>query len=377
VGYNRLNTMSWSTKVIRSLLLSLVLSTLMASGMVARAEAATPTTQDAGFNLTASPLPIDLTTQPGKAVSTNLRIENSGTSPVKIKVSLLKFRASSTTGQPELLKRGPGDDYFDWVSFSKTSFTAQPGVWNDVGMTITPPKDAGFGYYYAVVFSQDSPKSTPTTVSGQLHGATATLVLLDVNAAGEKRQLSVESFTATKKVYEYLPASFNIKIKNTGNVHVIPTGDIFISRDHTHNLAVIPVNPNEGNTLPGSSRVFSADWSDGFPVYATKRDNGQIVSDKQGNPIINLKWDFSKTDKFRFGKYYAHLLLTYDDGTKDVPIDAEVAFWVIPWKLIFVAMLIPLIPALAVYFIMRRRVKKLRGKSTKYVAREHHQRDQQ
>jgi len=354
-------------RFVTTLCLLIVLST--SSLITPFAHAATPTTATSGngFNLTASPLPISLTTTPGKSISNDLRVQNSGTSPVTIKVSLLKFKASGVNGHPQLLKREPQDTYFDWVSFSKTSFTAQPGVWNDIIMTIKPTKDAAFGYYFAVVFSQDSSAIPTPTTGGKLNGATATLVLLDVNAPGEKRQLQVTSFTASKHLYEYLPATFNITVHNTGNVHAMPTGDIFISRDHKHNLAVLPINPNQGNTLPDSTRVFPVDWSDGFPVYTTERLNNQIVSDKKGNPIKKLHWDFSKTDKLRFGKYYAHLLLTYNNGTQDVPIDAEVSFWVIPWKLILLAILIPLIPAVAVYLIMRQRTKGFKNRR-KYVA---------
>jgi hypothetical protein len=39
--------------------------------------------------------------------------------------------------------------------------------------------------------------------------------------------------------------------------------------------------------------------------------------------------------KLRWGKYTANLLLVYDDGTKDVPIEGTLSFWVIPWRLIF------------------------------------------
>jgi hypothetical protein len=129
----------------------------------------------------------------------------------------------------------------------------------------------------------------------------------------------------------------------------------------------LSVNPNAGNTLPNSSRVFPVDWSDGFPLYTIKRESNQIVSDKNGKPVVQLSWDFSKTNKFRFGRYYAQLVLVYNDGSKDVPISAELSFWVIPWKLILLLILIPVVPALAVYLIMRRRVKTLRGKRGKYT----------
>lgn len=289
---------------------------------------------DTGFNLTTSPLPIELLSSPGQTVSSNLRVQNSGTAPVKIKVSLLKFKASGSNGQPELLPRQAGDEFFDWVSFSKTSFVANPGVWNTVVMTVSPPLDAAFGYYYAVVFGQDTTGAELPSSTSKLNGAAATLVLLDIKADGEKRQIALTSFSTDRKLYEYLPTNFNITVRNTGNVHLVPKGNIYISRNHKKNIAVLDVNPNLGNTLPDSTRIFQVAWSDGFPVYTTKRDNGQIVSDKEGKPVLELKYDFSKTNKLRFGKYYAHLTLIYDDGTRDVPIEAEVSFWVVPWKML-------------------------------------------
>ena len=196
------------------------------------------------------------------------------------------------------------------------------------------------------------------------------MVLLNVKTANEKKQIVVTSFTTDKKLYEYLPTTFNITVHNTGNVHVVAMGNIYISRDHKNNIAVIDVNPNLGNTLPDSSRVFSVTWSDGFPVYKKKTDNGQVISDKSGKPVMQLNYDFSKTNKLRFGKYYAHLTLIYDDGTKDVPIEAEVSFWVVPWGLILEAIAIPLIPSLIVYAIMSRRIKHQKSKIQKSPSNE-------
>jgi hypothetical protein len=321
-------------RVTLVLMLAVFIATLAGSAHSALAA-------DTGFNLTTSPLPIALTTLPGKSVATELKVQNSGGTPVKIRLSLLKFKSSGTDGQPTLEKRGPGDEFFDWVSFSRSSFVANPGVWNTVTMTVSPPKDSAFGYYYAVVFEQDnSADTTPTVTGGKLTGAAATLVLLNVQVPNEKKEMSIVSFTADKKLYEYLPTTFSIKVHNSGDIHLIPTGNIFISKDHKKDIAVLTVNENQGNVLPASNRVFSVAWTDGFPVYTLKRDNGQIVSDKKGTPIQQLDWNFSKTNKLRFGKYYAHLTLIYDNGTKDVPIDAEVAFWVVPWKLLPVAVIL-------------------------------------
>jgi hypothetical protein len=317
----------------------------------------------ADFNLTTSPLPVTLTTTPGGTISSDLRVQNSGTTPVQLKVNLLKFKANGENGQPQLLQRETGDDFFDWVTFSKASFLAEPGVWNTVTMTIATPTTAAFGYYYAVVFSEDN-SSQPTTApnANTLSGATATLVLLDVQAPGAKRQLDLVSFSTDKKLYEYLPTTFNIRVNNSGNVHAVPIGNIYISRDHKNTIAVLNVNEAAGNILPDSSRTFQTNWEDGFPVYTVKRDNGQIVSDKNGNPEQQLNWDFSKISNLRFGRYYAHLLLIYDDGTKDIPLEAEVSFWVVPWKMLPLVLLVVIMIFVGIWSTGRGVLRRVRRK---------------
>jgi hypothetical protein len=51
-------------------------------------------------------------------------------------------------------------------------------------------------------------------------------------------------------------------------------------------------------------------------------------------------------------------VLVYDNGQRDVPMEAYVSFWIIPWRLIIYALLLILGPALAVYFFMRWRFNK-------------------
>src|SRR5512141_2078777 len=75
-----------------------------------------PAHADSGINLTTSPLPVNLSANPGQTVTTNLRIQNSSNTTQRIKVSLMKFSAYGENGKPALQNRAPGDDYFDWAS---------------------------------------------------------------------------------------------------------------------------------------------------------------------------------------------------------------------------------------------------------------------
>jgi hypothetical protein len=318
-----------------------------------------------GLNVEISPLPISLNAKPGTTVSTDLRVRNSGSSPETLKVSLKTFSAEGPDGHVILHDPSPSDDFLKWVSFSKTVFNAPPGQWQTIKMKVAVPRTAAFGYYYAVQFELASP---PTRQPGaaSLQGAVAIFVLLNAEAPGASRKIEVTSFKAEHSSYEFLPVNFRVAVRNTGNVHTVPHGNIFIKRGGKQ-VASLSVNQSAGNVLPESNRIFESSWSDGFPVYVQSTDPaGEPLKDKNGKIKMKLNWDFSKVSKLRFGHYTAQLLLVYNDGQRDVPITGTLSFWVIPWRLIVSVILIIAGPALIVYLIMRRRfakrLEKERGK---------------
>jgi hypothetical protein len=310
-----------------------------------------------GINLTTSPLPVNLSSNPGQTITTDLRIQNSDSQSQKIKVSLMKFSAYGETGKPALQDRAPGDDYFDWVSFSPSVFTASPNQWQTVKMTIKVPKEAAFGYYYAVIFSPVD--QNPTGKGSKFIGSTAILVLLDVKSPNAKRSAEIANFSVNRKFYEFLPANFSVRLHNTGNVHLLPAGTIYIKRG-SKQVAAIPLNSQHGSILPNSYRVYTAAWSDGFPVYQTKQVDGRVVLDKNDQPVQQLKWNFNQVTHLKFGHYTANLLAVYDNGSRDVPLEASVSFWVIPLRLVAIVIgLLALIGGLVTYIvILRRRLRR-------------------
>ena len=344
---------------------ALLSALVIASTMIAWPQSASAA---GGFNLTLSPLPISLKAKPGETITTPLSVQNTGSEAVRLKVSLMKFGANGTAGEPSIEDPAPNDEFIKWVKFSKTTFVAEPGVLNTITMTIKIPQDAGFGYYYAATFNQDSGDQPKVKNQNAVSGAVASLILLDVDAPGSKRELQVTSFATTQKIYQYLPATFTVKVKNSGNVHAVPRGNIFVGRSGSSDfLGTLSINKEQGNVLPNSSRVFTVAWKDGFPSYEIKRQNGQIVSDKEGQPVEELKWDLGNANKLRFGKYTASMTLVYDNGTQDVPINGVVSFWVIPWIPLLILLGILVFVGLGVFFIVRsfyKRIKKV-GKKPK------------
>lgn len=318
--------------------------------------------QTGDFNLVSSPLPVILTANPGETVSADLRVKNGGSQTERLKVTLFKFKVDEN-GSVQLLNREEGDHYFDWVTLNPMEFSAAPNEWKTVKMTVAVPKEAALGYYYAVGFSRAAEAQTvpgAATLQGQL----ITFVLLEAKVPYAKRELKVSEFTADKSMYEFLPALFKVKVNNTGNLHVSPKGDIFVHRGKSQ-VAALKINPNQGNVLPKSSRTFSVEWSDGFPVYQKKEEDGKAALDKNGQQVKALKWDFSKASSLRIGKYTAKMVLVYDDGQRDVPIQGEVSFWVVPWRLLLGLLVVTILVGIGLWTTGRNLWRKLKRVKTR------------
>jgi hypothetical protein len=321
------------------------------------------------LSFTTSPVSLGINVKPGQSTSEQLKLMNNGDQAVPIIMQVKDFGADGSTGQATITDFRSTDPASKYIKFSPSTFTAQPHVWSYVTATIALPKSAQLGFYYAIVFQ---PSISIAVGQGQsaIKGDNAILMLIDTGSANETRSVEVAKFTVNKGLFEYLPANFNVNLRNNGNIFIAPVGDIFISRhaDGTGTIDTIPVNSGGGNVLPDSNRVFPATWSDGFPVFVDKYVNGKLVTDKKSNPVLSLKWDTSKVNKFRFGRYYAKLALQYNNGKEEVLLRSVVSFWVIPWKILLILAVILLIVLFGIFMFLRgiyRRIKK-RGKKKNY-----------
>lgn len=270
------------------------------------------------FKLTLSPIFLNASTRPGQPTTSTIKVTNGGSTEEHLQVGLMKFRAFDDSGRPELLDLEPNDTYAQWVSFDPPDLTLAPGRSGQVAVTFSPPSDAALGYYYAVTFRRFGTPTVSITEQTQLLGTAAVLALLEVTSPNATRQVAAVEFSTDRRWYDFLPVNFRVKLRNSGNVHVAPRGNIFIDRGSKTDIAILDVNKAVGNILPDSDRSFGTKWSDGFPV----RDGGK------------LKWNLSDAAKLRWGRYTAHLVMVYDDGQRDIPIETALSFWVIPWQLI-------------------------------------------
>ncbi len=290
--------------------------------------------QQNDLSLTVSPISLDLTTTPGGTITDRVRVRNNSSRQLSLRVDVAKL--IPTTAEPGLSiqEPAPTDEFVHWIRFDQPTFIARPNEWTDVPFTVTVPQHAAFGYYLAFVITPVQTAGGGEESNVVLSGSVAVLAALNVQAPGASAQAQLVEFKPKKFINEWLPADFTITVRNTGNIHIKPRGNIFIQRRDGSEVALLEVNAALSNILPNATRTFETSWSDGFLVREVVTKDGAIQRDQSGQPVTRLKIHWDKLSQFRFGQYTANLLMVFDNGERDVTLEGTTTFWVIPYKLL-------------------------------------------
>lgn len=303
--------------------------------------------QEGNYDVTVSPVFFDLSVNPGGSLNEKVRIKNNTNSPISVSVEVNKLTGDET-GELTITEEDDTNS-LDWFSFEETKYKLPPLEWTTIPFTITVPDTAAYGYYYTINFKQTGVEETGET-GATLTGVAAVPVLLNVRKDGAVAEARLVDFSAGSYVNEYLPVEFTVKIENTGNVHIRPRGNIFISGNGQENINSIDVNDGSGAIIPNTSRSFISFWTNGFIVREITTVDGEEVS--------KLKINWNQLTDFRFGKYTANLIMVYDNGERDVPIESSIAFWVIPYKVIIGAVILIIVVLLVARWVLRRYINR-------------------
>jgi hypothetical protein len=310
--------------------------------------AATP---QSGFSLQVTPSPLIATVKPGETTSLELKVRNTGTSSEKLIIQPRGFRIDNASGEVKIEENTP-PAFSSWISFSEPTMSLKAGEIGTQKVSIAVPKDAGFSYSFVLLIRRAETPSEP--IAGrQIQGTVAVFTLLNVDRPGATRKIELTDVSTTQSVYEFLPVTIKLRFKNSGNTIAQPYGNIFIQRKSTDAkpISTLPVNQTRGYLLPGTERILSVDWKEGFAVYET-------TTDANGIQTKSLKRNPDKLSEFRFGKYTAKVVAVYNDGQRDVPIEKDITFWVVPWRAIGIALLLLLGVIFTGRFFIKRKTEK-------------------
>jgi hypothetical protein len=255
----------------------------------------------------------ELLLAPGDTYTMNVSAANATGMTKIIKFMTEDMGASNDPNTPmEFLgtQKGPYS-LKDFVKPEKDTLTLLAGQRVTMPVTITIPKDASpGGLYGAIMVAANNLPDTTIAPADQAVSKvdiiTRVAVLLFIRIKGDVLESSyLKDFTADKNFYEQGPVDFKVTSENTGNVYLSPYGSI-------------EVKDMLGRTI---------DKRDIDPWFIL--------------PKVNRTRDISWNSNFLLGKYTAVLTLHrgYLDA-KDVVDTKSIDFWVVPWKVITVGLII-------------------------------------
>jgi len=283
--------------------------------------------QISGDGLTISPPILELETKPGETYNQIIKITNPTNNLIEVYPQVMNFRASGEGGEPAFYPATEEEANFSlaqWIKFNQSKVALTPEQVVEFNYSIEVPADAEAGGHYGVIFfATQPPKAEEDQSQISISSMIGSLILAKVPGTIIEKGF-LESFKANR-IYLKLPATFQVRISNLGNVHFKPRGDITIKGMFGGESDKIQLNQARGNVLPDSIRKFEEKW----------------------NP-----------EKIIIGRYTADLRVVYGESEKT--LDGQVVFWVLPlWFLLALGGLILLIVILIIIIKKKRKNRNL------------------
>lgn len=312
-------------KKIVTLLALLLLISLFAFSKLHSANA-----QTSVRTITITPPTVSVTLDPGGRAEGTMGVINDSDETISFKAEMKDFIVQDNAGTPELLPANTLTNIYSaaaWMGVTPQTFTLQPKQRQDLNYYMQVPITARpGGHYAAVAFTPINAAGTPNTgaiVNGQL----GTLFSIAVNGPIAERATVTKFFA--NGFQEYGPVDILTQIKNFGDLHIRPQGFVTVTNMLGKNT-VLPLQAF--NIFPQTGRDYANQYG--------------------GHWMI--------------GRYKAVLLASY--GVKNnLPLTAVVYFWVFPWKITVIIILIIIALILGGMYYRKNGFKKP-GKKTEKTA---------
>ncbi len=294
--------------------------------------------------LTISPPRLELVGDPGQSISGEFKITNEASSGQTYYTQVENFEAGDESGNPQFVQTKEG--LAVWTDVA-SSVTVGANEQKTVPFSITIPRGAEPGGYFASIFVRTTP---PPQQGGEVSiGARlGTLVLLRVNGDIQEGVDILEFSTKDKqRVFTSLPVELYYRFQNTGNDRVKPTGDVIIKNIVGLKAKILSANRTDGSVLPRSIRRFDTYWIHGGGGQEDPKE--VIMAHTAGGFFDEAKYQWSN---FALGMYTANLDIAF--GENNNTAQAKFRFFVIPWQLLTILVIILLIGLIIFRFVLRR-----------------------
>lgn len=205
-----------------------------------------------------SPPTFELSANPGDKITQSIRVDNLTADTLTLHADAKDFVPAGEEGQASTTDKRTNYSLSSWVSISSPVFDIPARGSKTIQFTISVPQSAEpGGHFGSVVFST---KPTPQqSVSGTAVGQEIGSLLLLKVAGQVTEKAEIASFSPTQDLWQHGPIGFELRIKNSGNVQLKPTGTITIDNLFGEKVASVPIDTK--TILPDSTRKIAASWA--------------------------------------------------------------------------------------------------------------------
>lgn len=282
-----------------------------------------------------SPPLIELQADTGQTVKASIKFTNVSDDQLIIKTQINDFGAKNETGEPNIIFDDVANTAYSlrqWIA-SPPPFKIGAHETRTVDFPITIPPNAEPGGHYAVIrFTGSTPAMEESGVA--LTASIGSLVLLQVSGQTSEKASVAEFFSAksskggqleSQSFFQTGPLTFVERIRNDGNVHLKPTGTIEVKNMLGRTVQTLRVNgdPTDPNNAPRS-----------------------IL------PESIRRFEQPLPKKWLIGRYSATIKLSYGQGQQ--PLEQTITFWVIPFQLLIIGLVVLLLVIFGLRWVIRR-----------------------
>lgn len=264
-----------------------------------------------------SPTKQTLVIKPGKSELIKFEVVNDSEMTKIVIPEVEAFKIDDKTGRPIF---GQRDEAISWISPTKNEITLKPGAKGAFSFTVSAPNDADPLGHYIALFAKE--KNT----GGQIGLSSRVGSLLFLYPEGKiNESLYLVSFNSEKNTYDHGSVKLFLTLKNNGNIHLVPEGEVTIRNHAKKIIAKININDLNRKVLPNGT------WSAEY--------------------LLPLKFDRSD-----IGIIYAEADIIY--GLTKQRMGVTASFWYLPTKMLLVYFSVFCVFSLLIFFITKKYLKK-------------------
>tara|TARA_B100002051_G_scaffold276808_1_gene328704 strand:+ start:13701 stop:14780 length:1080 start_codon:yes stop_codon:yes gene_type:complete len=256
-----------------------------------------------GTGVSINPATIEETLDPGAVNSYSLKVENLNSNEQTFYLFTRNISGVREGGSPIFAQSNlevTGYELADWITLPYDQITIPGEGIVHIEFTMEVPENASPGSHFGGVFLSVEPPEIEK--SGAAVGYQVANII-SIRVSGEAvEQASIRQFSTSKFLYGSQNVDFLVRIENTGNVLVRPTGPLEVFNMLGNKVGSITFNPDQSAVFPNDSRDF-----------------------------LNVNWT---GDSLGFGRYEAIVSPVYGDLGAKKTMSTTVSFWILPMSVI-------------------------------------------